>query len=48
MGSNTEKKLLTNLQNQYKKLSKEVNSDNFCNLKVGEAITKLGAIEKSQ
>ena len=29
------------------KLSKDVMSDNFCYLKVGRAITKWGAIEKS-
>ena len=29
------------------KLNKAVKSDNFCYRKVGRAITKLGAIEKS-
>ena len=47
MESNTEKKPLTNLQYQYKKLSKEVKSNNFCYRKVGRAITKWGEIEKS-
>ena len=42
MGSNTEKKPWTNLQNSYKNLSKEIKSD-----KVGRAITKWEAIEKS-
>ena len=46
MGSNTEKKTLTNLQNSYKNWSSEIKSDNF--LEVGRAITKWGAIEKSQ
>ena len=46
MGSNTEKKPWTNLQNVYKTLSKEVKSDNFCYRKVGRALTKWGAIEK--
>ena len=40
MGSNTEQKPGTNLQNSYK-------SDNFCYRKVGRAITKWGAKEKS-
>ena len=31
----------------YKNLSKEVKSDNFCYRKVGRAITKWGAIDKS-
>ena len=47
MGSNTEKKTWINLQNSYKNLSKEIKSDNFCYRKVGRAITKWGAIEKS-
>ena len=47
MGSNTEKKPWTNLQNLYKKWSKEIKSDNFCYCKVGRAITKGEAIEKS-
>ena len=47
MGSNTEKKPWTNIQNTYKNLSKEIKSDNFCYRKVGRAITKWGAIEKS-
>ena len=47
MGSNTEKKPWTNLQNSYKKWSKEIKSDNFCYRKVGRAITKWGAIQKS-
>jgi hypothetical protein len=29
------------------KLKKEIKSDNFCHRKVGRAITKWGAIEKS-
>ena len=32
--------------NSYK-FCKEINSDNFCNRKVGRAIIKWGAIEKS-
>jgi hypothetical protein len=47
MGSNTEKKPWTDLQNSYKNWSKEIKSDNFCYRKVGRAITKWGAIEKS-
>ena len=47
MGSNTEKKPRTNLQNAYKNLGKEIKSDNFCYRKVGRAITKWEAIEKS-
>ena len=47
MGSNTEKKPWTNLQNSYKNWSKVIKSDNFCYRKVGRAITKWGAIEKS-
>ena len=47
MGSNTEKKPWTNLQNLYKNWSKEIKSDNFCYCKVGRAITQWGAIEKS-
>ena len=47
MGSNTEKKPWTNLQNLYKNLSKEIKSDNFCYCKVGRPMTKWGAIEKS-
>ena len=47
MGSNTEKKPWTNLQNLYKNLNKEIKSDNFYNRKVGRAITKWGAIKKS-
>ena len=47
MGSNTEKKPWTNLQNSYKNQSKEIKSDNFGYRKVGRAITKWGAIEKS-
>ena len=47
MGSNTEKKPRTNLQNPYKNWSKEIKSDNFCYRKVERAITKWGAIEKS-
>ena len=39
MGSNTEKKTWTNLQNSYTYLSKEIKSDNFCYGKVGRAIT---------
>ena len=44
MGSNTEKKPWTNLQNLYKNLSKEIKSDNFWYCKVGRAITIWGAI----
>ena len=44
MGSNTEKKLRTNLKT-YTKI--EAKCDNFCYCKVGRAITKWGAIEKS-
>ena len=40
MGSNTEKKPWTNLQNSYKNLSKEIKSDNFWYGKVGRAITR--------
>ena len=47
MGSNTEKKLWTNLQNSYKNGSKEIKSDNFSYHKVGRAINKWGVIEKS-
>ena len=47
MGSNTEKKPSTNLQNSYKNWSKEIKRDNFCYRKVGRAITKWGAIEKT-
>ena len=47
MGSNTEKKPWTNLQNSYKNLRKEIKSDNFCYRKVGRVITKWEAIEKS-
>ena len=47
MGSNTEKKPWTNLQNSFKNLSKEIKSVNFCYRKVGRVITKWGAIEKS-
>ena len=46
MGSNTEKKSLTNLQNLYKNWSKEIKSDNFCSCKVEREITKWWAIEK--
>ena len=47
MGSNLEKKPWTNLQNSYKNWRKEIKSDNFCYHKVGRAITKWGAKEKS-
>ena len=47
MGSNTEKKPRTNLQNSYKNWSKEIKRDNYCYRKVGRSITKWGAIEKS-
>ena len=47
MGSNTEKKPWTNLQNLHKNLSKDIKSENFCYRKVERAITKWGAIEKS-
>ena len=43
MGSNTEKKPWTNLQNLYKKWSKGIKSSNL----VGRAIAKGGAVEKS-
>ena len=42
MGSNTEKKPWTNLQNSLKNLSKEIKSDNFSYHKVERAITKWG------
>ena len=42
MGSNTEKKPLTNLQNSKKNLNKEIKSNNFCYHKVGRTITKWG------
>ena len=48
MGCNTEKKPWTNLQNSYTNWSEEIKSDNFCYHKVGRAITKWGAIEKTQ
>ena len=48
MGSNTEKKPWTNLQNLHKNWSKELKSGNFCYHEVGRARTKWGAIEKSQ
>ena len=48
MGSNTEKKPWTNIQNSYKIWSKEIKSNNFRYLKVVRAITKWAAIEKSQ
>ena len=44
MGSNTEKKPWTNLQNLYKNLNKEIKNDNFYCRKVGRVITKWGAI----
>ena len=47
MGSNTEKKQWTNQQNSYKNWSKENKSKNIGYCKVGRAITKWGAIEKS-
>ena len=47
MGSNTENKPWTNLKNSYTIWSKEIKSDNFCYHKVGNAIIKGGAIEKS-
>ena len=47
MGSNTEMKPWTNLQNLYKNWSKEIKSDNFCYRKVWRAITKCKAKEKS-
>ena len=46
MGSNTEKKPYTNLQNSYKNWSKEITSDNFCYRKVERTINKWGEIEK--
>ena len=48
MGSNTEKKPLTNLQNSYKNWSKEIKSDNFGYRKVGRAITKCGGFLKGK
>ena len=47
MGSNTEKKQWTYLQNSFKNWSKEIKSDNFRYRKVGRAITKWEAIEKN-
>ena len=47
MGSNTEKKPWNKLQNSHKNRSKEIKSDNFCYRKVGRAITKWEALEKS-
>ena len=47
MESNIEEKPWTQVQKRYKKLSKEVNSDNFCYRKVGRAISLWVAIEKS-
>ena len=47
MGSNTEKKPWTNLQNSYKNWNKEIKSENFCHRKGERAITKWGAIEKN-
>ena len=47
MGSNTEKKLWTNLQNLYKNEAKGLRATTML-CKVGRAITKGGAIEKSQ
>ena len=44
---NRKKKPLTNLQNQLKKGSKKINTDNCCYRKVGRAISKWRAIEKS-
>ena len=44
-GSNTEKKQRSMEQNQYKRWSTEVKSDNFCYRKVGRVITLWGAIE---
>ena len=41
MGNNTEKKPLTKLENLYKRLSKEIKSDNFCYRKVGREVAKL-------
>ena len=47
MESNSEKKPWINVQNWYKKSSKKDKSDNFSYRKVGSAITKSLAIEKS-
>ena len=47
MGSNSEKKPWTNLQNSNTNLSKEIKINNFCYRKVGRAITKWGEIEES-
>ena len=44
LGSNVEYKVHIN---QYKKRSKEINSDNFYSLKVERVITKRGLIKKS-
>ena len=44
MGSNTEKKPCANVLNQYKKLSEEMKSDNFCYRKVRKPITALRTI----
>ena len=46
-GKQYRKKPWTKLQNTYKNWSKEIKSDNFCCRKVGRAITKWIAIEKS-
>ena len=47
MGSNTEKKPWTILQNLCKNLRKEIKSDNFSYRKIGREITNCGVIEKS-
>ena len=46
MGSKTEKKLLTNLRTRYKKMKKQVKSDNFYYCKVERAVIRGRAIEK--
>ena len=48
MGGNTKQMQSTNVKNKYKKLSKEINSNKFCYLKVGSVITLKEAIEKFQ
>ena len=45
--SNREKKPRINIQIRYKILRTQVKSDSFCYCKFGKAITKWGAMEKS-
>ena len=47
MGSNTEEKSWSNVQNWYKNISKEVKSNNFCYRKLGRVITIWAALDKS-